>query len=82
MLFFYLRHGDPIYHPDMLTPLGHKQAEALAKRLALFGIDRIYASTSNRARQTAEPTAALLKKEITVCDWANEGLAWDRKSVV
>ena len=76
MLFFYLRHGDPIYHPDMLTPLGHKQAEALAKRLALFGIDRIYASTSNRARQTAEPTAALLKKEITVCDWANEGLAW------
>ena len=76
MLFFYLRHGDPIYHPDMLTPLGHKQAEALAKRLALFGIDRIYASTSNRARQTAEPTAALLKKEITVCDFANEGLAW------
>lgn len=22
MLLFYLRHGDPIYNPDSLTPLG------------------------------------------------------------
>ena len=76
MLFFYIRHGDPIYNPDSLTPLGHKQAEALAKRLALFGLDRIYASSSVRARQTAEPTCLLLKKEMTVCEWAKESLAW------
>ena len=82
MLLFYIRHGDPIYNPDMLTSLGHKQAEAVAKRLSLFGIDRIFASTSNRARQTAEPTCILLKKEMTVCEWANESLAWQDFTVV
>ena len=82
MLFFYVRHGDPIYNPDMLTPLGHEQAKAVAKRLCLFGIDRVFASSSNRARQTAEPTCALLKKEMTVCDWANEGLVWQEFTVV
>ena len=76
MLFFYLRHGDPIYSPDSLTPLGEKQAEALSKRLALYGIDEIYASTSRRAIQTAQPTADLLNKQITELDFANESYAW------
>ena len=31
MVFYYIRHGDPIYDPDSLTEHGHKQAEALAK---------------------------------------------------
>ena len=61
MLFFYVRHGDPIYDPDSLTPLGHRQAEAVAKRLALYGLDEIYASTSNRAVLTATPTSEILK---------------------
>ena len=82
MLFFYIRHGDPIYNPDSLTPLGHQQAQAVAKRLCMFGIDRIFASSSNRAKQTAEPTCALLKKEMTVCDWANEGLVWQELTIV
>lgn len=82
MLFFYIRHGDPIYNPDMLTPLGHEQAKAVAKRFCLFGIDRVFASSSNRARQTAEPTCALLKKEMTVCDWANESLVWQEFTIV
>lgn len=76
MLFFYLRHGDPIYDPDSLTELGHKQAEALAKRLALFGIDEIYASTSKRAIETARPTCDLVKKEPVLLDFCNEGHAW------
>ena len=45
MLLFYVRHGDPIYEPDQLTPLGHRQAESVARRLALFGVDEVYAST-------------------------------------
>ena len=49
MLLFYVRHGDPIYNPDSLTPLGERQAEAIARRLALYGIDKIYSSTSTRA---------------------------------
>ena len=76
MLFFYIRHGDPIYDPDSLTPKGHLQAQAIAKRLALFGIDEIYASTSNRAIQTARPTCDILRKEPVLLDFCNEGHAW------
>lgn len=72
MLLYYLRHGDPIYDPDSLTGLGKRQAEALARRLATYGIDEIYSSTSNRALETAEPLAQILKKDIIQLDWANE----------
>ncbi len=75
MLFFYVRHGDPIYNPDSLTPLGQSQADALAKRFCTYGLDRVFSSPSNRAVQTAVPTCDLLKKEISICDWADEGLA-------
>ena len=30
----FVRHGDPDYGKDILTPLGHAQAEAVGKRLA------------------------------------------------
>ena len=75
MLLFYIRHGDPIYSPDSLTPLGHEQAKALAKRLLLCGIERVYTSPSTRARMTAQPFCDLTRKDMTVCDWADEGLA-------
>lgn len=77
MLLFYVRHGDPIYDPDSLTPLGLKQADALAKRLCRYGIDEIYSSSSNRAVLTGTPTAELLKKEIHKVDWCHEGKAWE-----
>ena len=77
MLFYYIRHGDPVYNPDSLTPLGERQAEAVAKRLALYGVDKIYSSTSNRAIQTAKPTCELLKKEAELLDFANESHAWN-----
>ncbi len=76
MLLFYIRHGDPIYNPDCLTPLGKRQAEAVAKRLALYGIDRIFSSTSNRAYETALPLSELTKKEIVKTDFLNEANAW------
>ena len=75
MLFFYVRHGDPIYNPDSLTPLGHEQAKALSKRFATYGLDRIFSSPSVRAMQTAQPTCDLLGKEMTICPWADEALA-------
>lgn len=76
MLFFYIRHGDPIYDPDSLTPLGHRQAEAVAKRLALYGVDRIYASTSTRATKTARPSCEMTGVPLTTLDFCNEGHAW------
>ena len=80
MKLYYVRHGDPIYNPDSLTPLGHRQAEALSRRMALKGLDRIYASSSTRAQMTAQPTAEVLKKEIVPLEWAHEHLAWQQLS--
>ncbi|MCR4720036.1 MAG: histidine phosphatase family protein [Firmicutes bacterium] len=81
MLLFYLRHGDAIYNPDSLSPLGERQAEALAKRLAMYGIDEIYSSTSNRAQLTAKPLCELLKKDIKRLDFCNEQYVWDELTV-
>ena len=76
MIFFYVRHGDPIYNPDSLTPLGERQAEAVAKRLARYGLDEIYSSPSERALLTAKPTCELLKKEPILVDFAKESHAY------
>lgn len=75
MLFFYVRHGDPVYVPDSLTELGMQQAQALADRMKICAPDRIFASSSNRARLTAEPTAQRLGKQIEILDWCNEDYA-------
>lgn len=76
MILYYVRHGDPIYDPNQLTALGERQAEAVAKRLAVHGIDKVYASPSNRARQTAQPLCEILKQEAELLDWADEDLAF------
>lgn len=75
MLLFFIRHGDPIYNPDSLTEQGQKQANALAKRLALYGLDKIYTSTSNRAMLTAKPTCHSLNLEAIPLEWCHETLA-------
>ena len=77
MLLFYIRHGEPIYDPDSLTPLGERQAEAISKRLALYGIDEIYSSSSNRAQLTARPTSELCHKPVNILDWCSEDYTWN-----
>ena len=81
MLFFYIRHGDPVYNPNSLTSLGERQAEAVAKRLALYGIDKIFSSPSTRAVMTAKPTCELLKKEAELLDFTDEAVAWKNLTV-
>ena len=81
MLFIYIRHGEPIYDPDGLTELGKKQAEDVARYLEVEGVDKIFSSTSNRAIETALPTAKRLNKEITYLDFANEKHVWNNLTV-
>jgi len=81
MILYYVRHGDPTYRPDELTPLGLRQAEAVGRRIAQHGIDRVYSSTSTRAYQTAKPLAEILKKEIVQMDWCHEHLAYEDMKV-
>lgn len=82
MILYYVRHGDPIYDPDSLTELGHKQAKALAKRFSLYGLDEVYSSPSKRAMQTAKPTCEALGLEVKICDWADEGKAWHNTHII
>lgn len=72
MLLYIVRHGDPIYETDSLTPRGRLQAEAVGKRIAASKIDRIFSSPMGRARQTAEPACRLLGLDYTVEEWTHE----------
>lgn len=76
MLLFMIRHGDPIYSPDTLTVKGKLQAVALADRMAVHGLDRIYSSPNGRARETAQPTADRLGLPVGIEDWTSENHAW------
>jgi 2,3-bisphosphoglycerate-dependent phosphoglycerate mutase len=75
MKLFVARHGETEWnllgremgHLDSsLTDRGLRQAEALARRLAGLGIDRVYASDLERARRTAEIIAAACKVDLLV----------------
>lgn len=81
MLLYYIRHGDPIYNPDSLTPQGQLQAAALAKRFGLYGLDKVYSSDSTRAKMTAEPTCRLLGLTPEELPWINEARAWENLCV-
>lgn len=72
MLLYIIRHGDPDYSTDSLTPKGVLQAEAVGKRLQQSGINRIFSSPMGRAKQTAEPACRLLGLEYTVEKWTHE----------
>lgn len=76
MLLFIIRHGDPIYNPDSLTPKGHLQAAAVGKRLARNGINKIFASPKIRAQMTAQPLGELLHLQVQIEEWTSEDLAW------
>ncbi|MBR4942295.1 MAG: histidine phosphatase family protein [Clostridia bacterium] len=77
MLLYVIRHGDPDYSVDSLTPLGWRQAEAVGKRLASSGIDRVYSSPLGRAKDTAKPLCEMLHLELNVLDWLSEHEAWN-----
>jgi len=72
MRLFIIRHADPDYPNNTITPDGHLEAKALAKRLAKLGLDRIYCSPLGRARDTMQYTADALGMQATILDWTQE----------
>ena len=72
MRLIFVRHGEPNYRDDCLTPRGLEQAEACAERLRNEGITQIYASPMGRAHQTAKFTADLLELPIHTLDFMHE----------
>ena len=72
MHLYLIRHADPNYEIDDLTTQGHREAEALAKRLAGAGINHIYTSPAGRAIATATYASELLDMPFQVEPWLVE----------
>jgi broad specificity phosphatase PhoE len=69
---YLIRHADPDYPNNTITPAGHLEAHALAEHLADAGIDELYSSPVNRAALTAGYIAERLQLPVTVEPWASE----------
>lgn len=72
MRIYIIRHADPDYANNTITPEGHLEAKALARRLAREGLDRIYSSPMGRAMHTMQYTAEALGMEAIIEDWTKE----------
>lgn len=72
MKIYFVRHGDPDYKRDSLTPKGWKEAELLADRLTKLEVRDFYCSPLGRAKDTADVTLRRLHREAAVYDWLQE----------
>ncbi len=72
MRIYIIRHADPDYTKDTLTPAGHEQAQILAQYLQTLKIQAIYASPLGRTQMTARYTAGLLDLPIQTEEWMRE----------
>ncbi|MDX2163201.1 MAG: histidine phosphatase family protein [bacterium] len=77
MRLYIIRHADPDYPNNTITPAGHLEAAALARRLAGHGLDVIAASPLPRAELTAGYTAALVKLPVQTEPWLIEVAGWN-----
>ena len=80
MRIIFVRHGEPDYANDCLTPEGHKQAAAAAERLSVEGVREIYAAPSGRAQQTAACTARRLGLEVATLSFMGE-ISWGGQGI-
>jgi broad specificity phosphatase PhoE len=81
MILYLVRHGESLFNAERriqgqsdveLSPLGHRQSDAVATELANLPINAIYVSPLRRAMETAEPIAARLKLTIQTDDRLKE----------
>lgn len=79
MKLLIIRHADPDYSIDSLTPTGWQEAALLADRLCKMEIDAFYLSPLGRARDTASLTLQRLGRTARVLPWLREFEAPVRK---
>ncbi|MBQ9348139.1 MAG: histidine phosphatase family protein [Oscillibacter sp.] len=90
MRLLIIRHADPDYEHDSLTPQGKREAAALAEELKEVPITAAYVSPLGRARLTAKPVLEAKGMTAEVLPWlrefdaivvrphtGNPGIAWD-----
>jgi len=72
MKIMIIRHADPDYSIDSLTPTGWIEAELLSERMKNVKVKNFYVSPLGRARDTANCTLKKIGREAEVCDWLQE----------
>lgn len=72
MKILIVRHGEPDYSADSLTPQGWREAELLSQRLAAEPADAYYVSPLGRAKDTAKPTLDKLSMQARELPWLRE----------
>lgn len=72
MKLMIVRHADPDYSIDSLTPVGWEEARLLAERMAKLDITDFYVSPLGRARDTASLTLEKMDRKAEVCPWLRE----------
>ena len=72
MRILLIRHAEPDYSVDSLTPKGRTEAELLSRRLCRYPVLDWYVSPLGRARDTAAFTLEKLGREAEVLPWLAE----------
>ncbi len=72
MQILIIRHGDPDYEIDSLTPKGWREAELLAERIAKLEVKDFYVSPLGRAKDTAGVTLKKMNREAVELPWLQE----------
>lgn len=72
MKLIIIRHGDPDYSIDSLTPTGWKEAELLADRVSKLDVKAFYVSPLGRAKDTASLTLKRMGRTAEEKSWLQE----------
>lgn len=72
MKLLIVRHGDPDYSIDSLTPKGWREAELLKNRLTKLDVAAFYCSPLGRAKDTSKATLNALGRTAEIFDWLRE----------
>ena len=72
MKLLIIRHGDPDYSIDSLTPTGWKEAELLADRISKLDVQAFYVSPLGRAKDTASLTLRRMGRTAEEMPWLRE----------
>lgn len=74
MILYIIRHADPDYENNTITPFGWEEANALADWLKDMPIDKIYTSPLGRAIDTAAPTCKIKGMTPEILPWTFESM--------
>lgn len=72
MQLIFVRHAEPDYSVDSLTPKGFREAELLARRTAAWKPTACFCSPAGRAQATAKPSLAAMGVEAETLGWMAE----------